>query len=355
MIDYTSSGVRQTWEFVLCDSRTLEELEALNGVTGFELAESWRGDFRQTGTIDLDGTALPNWAAVRVYLVSQQSDELERTELCTLLPAPADVKTIYGRGVASVPLRSMMAKLDSNLNPADVGVSAGQSVQAHFEQVCSDSGAVPWTHPGIEAAAPLTSSARVWSAGESYLTEAHAMANACNGRIEPDAHGRVCLVPYQNPANVAESFEIPTGAASITLPGFTQQGATIVNRVIASYSRNDEKWFSVATVDVSHPWHFGRIGRWEVLEVNPPEIPEGANVQAVLDKLTAQTLKAHSDTRATYSLQMAYMPVRVGQVGTVYYKDSPAMEPIEVLGFVSQRSIKKDGGGVLMELTIEEV
>lgn len=355
MIDYTASGLRHSWEFVLVDSRTLEELEQLDGVTGFELVESWRGDFRQTGTIELDGVELPHWAAVRAYLTTAQGAEIERTELCTLMPQPTATTTLYGRPVASVPLRSMLAKLDGNLNAEDMGIGQGWSVPGHFSWCCSQSGAVPSVHPGISAAAPLTASARVWAAGESYLTEAHAMANACNGRIQPDSHGRVCLVPYQNPANVAESFEIPSGAASVTLPGFVRKGAQIVNKVIASYSRDNDKWFSVAEVEPSHPWSYGHIGRYETLEATPPEIPEGANVQQILDRLTAQTLKSYSDTRATYSVQLEYMPVRVGQVGTVFYQDSPSMEPVQVLGFVSERSIKKDGAAVSMELTVEAV
>lgn len=352
MIDYTSSGLKVVLEHHLVDSRTLEDLGLLDGVVGFELAEAWRGDYRQTGTIELDGSTVPEWAAVRTFIVVSQGAETERTELCTLMPEPSDCTIRLGRGLRSVPLSSMMRKLGENLNGEDVGIPNGSSVASLFSAACNDSGAVPSVHVGLSTA--TTTSTRVWKAGESYLTQAHALANACNGRVQPDAHGRVCLVPYQNPVNIAESFEVPAGAASVTLIGLGVNAPEIVNKVVASYSKDDQRWFSTATVDVNHPWSFARIGRWVTLEVVPPQIESG-NVQDVLDALTAQTLRAHSDTRGTYGVTLAYMPVHVGQVGTVYYKDSPQMDLMTVLGFVSQRSIRYDGINVVMELTVEEV
>lgn len=351
MIDYTVSGVAHKLEFVLCDSRTLEEVAPLDGVASFSLSESWRGDYRQTGQVDVDGGRLPAWAAVRCYVVASQGSETAREALCTLIPGPAPVETRNGREVASYDLYGSLWKLGGNLQARDMGVPAGSDPAARFRQIVTDSGAVPWVHPGCEGY--RTRSARVWEAGASYLSEAHAMADACGGRVQPDALGRVCLVPYQNPARVGDSFEIPAGAASVVLPGLTEAAPDMVNRVIASYSQDNQKWFSAATLDPSHPWSFERSGRWSVEEVTPPQIEDAGTVQATLDALTARTLASRADVSRTWSAQMLYMPVRVGQAGTLAYQDGAAL--FDVRGFISAREIRQDGAALMMEITLEEV
>lgn len=350
MIDWTASGIQHQLEFWLVDSRTLEEVSLLDGVTSFSLSESWRGDFRQTGQLDLDGETLPLWGAVRVYMTSSLGSEVEREELCTLLPEPAGVELEQGRVQASYDLKSMMWKLDTNLQPVDKGIAAGTDIAAHFAQVVGDSGAVPYVHPGVGGS---TRSARVWEAGDSCLTEAHAMANACNGRVEPDSHGHVCLVPYQNPARISDSFDIPAGAASVVLPGLSEDAPEICNRVIASYSQDDSKWFASATVDPTHPWSYETIGRYETMEVSPPQIKEGDSVQAVLDALVVQTLREHSQTQRTWSVEMLYMPIRPGRAGTLEYVDGTVSQSVR--GFVSARSLDWSGASLTMELEIEEV
>lgn len=351
MIDYTASGVRQWLEFALVDSRTLEEVAPLEGVASFSFAESWRGDYRQTGQIDIDGERLPMWAAVRVYVNASQGSEAAREALCTLCPTPAPVEVSKGRETASYDLYSSLRKLDTNLQTRDTGVPQGTDPAARFSQVVRACGAVPWVHPGCEGY--RTRAARVWEAGNSYLTEAHALADACGGRVQPDELGRVCLVPYQNPARVGDSFEIPAGAASVVLPGLEEGAPEIVNRVIASYSQDERKWFSAATLDPAHPWSYERIGRWEVIEVQPPQIEDEGTVQSVLDALTARTLAAHSDTSRVFGASMLYMPIRAGQAGTLAYTDGGAS--LAVRGFVSAREVRADGAALTQEITLEEV
>lgn len=352
-IDWSASGIKQTLEHRLVDSRTLEDVGLLEGVTGYTLAESWRGDYRQTGTIEIDGDTIPLWSAVRTYIICEQGGETERHELATLMPEPSDITHTYGRDTANIELHSMLKKLGTNINGADRGIGSDWQVAGHFRWCCTESGAVPYVHPGLTSA--TVGKPFVWEAGVSYLSEAHAMANRCGGRIQPDAHGRVCLVPYQLPSRVAPSFEIPGGAASIVLPGLTDDGLVIVNKVVADYTYNDQRWFSTATVGVSHPWHFSRIGRWETLHVSAPTIPEGADIQAQLDKLAAQTLAEHTQVLRSYSVELAYMPIEVGQAGTLNYNDSAFGDAVTVSGFVSQRAISANGAKVRMEITLEEV
>lgn len=353
MIDWHASGLIVRPEFNLVDSRTLDDLGPLEGVTSYSLAESWRGKYRQTGSVELDGAELPAWAAVRAFVVASDGTESQRVELATLYPyAAPETQTRYGRDMNKYDLASMMRKLGDNLNDKDTAIGAGWSAAGHFSWCCTECGAVPGVHPGIDS---TTKSPRVWEAGETYLTEAHAMADACGGRVEPDAHGRVCLVPYQYPAKVAQSFELQPGAGSVVHVGLDYERPEIINKVVAVYEQGDDRRSVVATVPVSHPWHYSRIGRWAAVEVRPSQVADGADITAVLRALASQTLNERADVRGVYSIEAAFEPIRVGQAGTLYYSDAPGMAPRIVSGFVSGREVKWDGAGVSMSLTIEEV
>lgn len=353
MIDYGASGLIQRWEHALVDSRTLDEVEPLQGVTGYSLTESWRGDYRQTGSIDIDGKALPAWAGVRSWLVTTQDGETEREELATLLPKPAEIETRFGRELVTHDLQSPLVKLAGRRIGYDVAVPAGAPVESRFLTLCDMCGAVGWVHPAFTSASQANP--RVWEAGDTFLTECHTIASTVGGRVEPDSYGRVCLVPYQLPALVSPSFEIEAGPGASVLPGVTLGEPEIVNQVMCVHSQDDRRYYSTATVDPTHPWSFERLGRWYTVVIEAPEIAQGANVQATLDAATAQALAAKTDVSRVWSVRMAYAPVRVGQAGTIRYIDSANMEPVELSGFVSAREVFTEGAAVFMELTIEEV
>jgi len=348
-----------SFRFELVDNRVLtEHIGWLDSVTGGSITESWRGDWRVTGSLDVDaGADIPLSAAIRIWHDWDDGDGLRTEVMATLFPEPAELVLLQGRQSGSIELHSAMRRLDTDLTKTDVGVPTGAAVAYRFQQLVRNSGGTPWVWPSTKIHSARTSANRVWEHGKSVLSECHAMADACGGRVEVDEQGRVCLVPYQLPASIAESWRLMPGEVDCTLlPEFVTNAQTIVNRVIASYERDDKRWYAEAKVAVTHPWAFQRIGRWETVEASAPTIEEGQNVQAVLDKLVRQRLSELSDVRRTYSAEMLYRPdVRVGTVGSVMYSDSEdgvAVGPVTC--FVSEREVTLDAA-MRTRLTLEEV
>lgn len=323
-------------------------------VAGGSITESWRGDYRVTGVIDLDaGAELPSGAAVRIWHDTDEGSEV----IATLYPDPAELTLLHGRVSGSITLNSALKRLSTDLTKTDVGVPTGAAVAYRFQTLVRNSGGTPWVYPSSKIHSARTSANRIWEHGKSVLSECHAMADACGGRVEVDEMGRVCLVPYQLPAHMAVSWELVPGEADCTLlPGFTTNTPEICNRVIASYEQNEKRYYAEAKVAASHPWSFAHLGRWETVEASTPTIEEGANVQTVLNKLVKDRLAELSDARKVYSAEMLYRPdVRVGTVGELTYIDSADGSTIgPVCVFVSEREVTLDQT-MRARVTFEEV
>lgn len=352
--------LRNTFRYELVDNRVLDAHIGwlTDAVAGGSITESWRGDYRVTGVVELDaGADLPPGAAVRIWRDWEGADGAGTEMLATLYPDPAELVLLQGRRTGSITLNSAMKRLGTDLVKSDTGVPTGAAVAYRFQQLVKNSGGTPWVYSSTKLHSARTSANRVWVAGKSVLSECHEMAGACGGRVEVDAYGRVCLVPYQQPASIAESWRLLPGEAECTLlPEWTDNAATIVNRVVASYEKDGKRYYAEAKVAASHPWSFAHIGRWETVAASVGSIEEGASVQAVLDALVASRLKELSDSRRVFSAQMLYRPeVRVGTVGTVSYIDSAdgaRQEPVRV--FVSEREVELMPA-MRTRVTLEEV
>lgn len=355
-MDWRASGIRNTYSYELVDSRTLESLgRALGGVTGGRLSESYRGDLRQSATLEVDGGEVPPGCSVRIaHTAEADGGQLTRV-LATLVPQAAAVEFVHGTAGGSLPLQSSMCKLASMVTLADRARPAGMLAHRAFADLCAEAGCVAAIHPGIEQAARRTGAARVWMGGDDALGEAHALADTCGGYVSVDAMGRVTLEPYQQPARRSPTFTV---AADAVLVGVSAEAPEPVNRVSVVYERNGIRYFAGASVDVSHPWHWARIGRFADEVESAPQIADGADVQAALDAHARARLAELSDTRCTFSCEMLYDPaVRPGAVGTFAYSDSvtPGAAGIDSVPVLcAAREIDLDAP-MLMRVTLEEI
>ena len=354
-----SAWLTNSFRFELVDNRALDaHLGWLDAVTGGSITESWRGDYRVTGVVDLDaGADVPLGAAIRIWRDWEDADGSGSELMATLFPEPAELLLLQGRRSGSITLHSAMKRLGTDLVKSDTGVPTGAAVAYRFQQLVKNSGGTPWVYSSTKLHSARTSANRVWEAGKSVLSECHEMADTCGGRVEVDGYGRVCLVPYQLPSTMAASWELLPGQAEYTLlPGFTENAADITNRVVASYEKDGKRYYAEAKVAATHPWSYAHIGRWETVSASVGSIEEGANVQTVLDNLVKTRLAELSDSRRIWSAEMLYRPeVRVGTVGTIAYVDSDAgakQQPVDV--FVSEREVTLDPA-MRCRVTLEEV
>lgn len=356
-MDWTESGIRNTFEYELVDCETLEHVGWLEGVKGGKVMRDYRADYRTSGTLDFDGDSIPDHCAIRIWHNADLLGESFREIIATLFPEPSDMNLIYGRYTGSVTLYGPMKALATDIRSGDYGVAAGTSIKSHFSNRVA--GSRRRARVLAFAANSVFGDYHVWESSTSVLAECQACADACGGYINEDDEGYVVLEPYALPSARADSFSIPTGSASLTLLGVAVSSAEIVNRVVCTYETTNDGVASrisrSARVAASHPWSPERIGRWETEDYHPPAIQEGADVGTALQQFADQRLAERSNTKRTFSTTMLYMPsVRMGATGRFPYADSVDGETLDVRCFVSQQEITLDKT-MEMRLTLEEV
>lgn len=352
-MDWTAPGTGNRFEYELVDPFDLDVSWGwLDNVTGGRITESYRGDYRSTASIDLDGEQPPSNALVRVWHVASAGGEELREEIGTFAQGAPSLSYRNGRLVGSVALHSAMWRLAQDVRPASATYAAGTNVAAHFEQAVSEAGCTPWLHPSLDASKGFPSE-HVWKGGESVLSECHACADALGGMVQVDAHGRVAIEPYQLPSARADSFSIDPSTAVIERGGVSVTAAEWFNCVAVTATVEEAEYVGVAKVGESHPLHMRRVGYWKTdyrTMTDPPE--EG--VQDAVDAEAASALAQVSSAPAVYSADMLYRPVRCGEVGTFWYADSPDDAGLFVRGLLTQREIDLDAA-MRMRATFEEV
>lgn len=367
-MDWHASGIRNTFEYELIDPFDLDfSLGFLDGVTGCKITETYRGEYRSSASLSLDGAELPIGALVRVWHKAKLGDETVRQELGTFMQElDPDMSYSYGRKHGTVNLQSTLMRLGTDKRAGDLAVPKSKAIVGHFEGIVADSGGTPYVYPFFSETRTF-SKGHVWECSASALSEANRCADAIGGDIMPDAHGRVCLVPYQLPSLRSVSYEFPSGGKSPVLVGLKCSNPEVVNRVVVSYKHDDVTYFSERRVDVTHPWHWRKIGRHatkeysessldELLgyELGEGEEPTAAQIQKALDAKADSRLAENTQTFATWSASVLYAPVSCGEVVTLPYNDSPGSEGLFIKGMLTQREITCDAS-MLMQITIEEV
>lgn len=321
-MDWTATGIENNFEFELIDPFNLEVSRGfLQGVTGGTITEELGSDYFSSMQLDIDGEALDGISLIRVWHVATLGDETVREELGTFMQDGGEADRSMGRSTGSVDLYSTMLRLGTDLRKGDWGIAAGRDAVGFFETIVENSGGTPLVQDRtVTGSFPA---AHVWECGESVLDECQRCADACGGRVGVDTHGRVTMSPAENPALIQPSFSIETGDASLVMPGISISQPEIVNRVVASYERDDIRYFSAAEVPVDHPWHWTRIGRWATEELTVDEIEDGDDPQPILDDAVRARLAEVAYAGVEIGVDMLYRPMAVGHVGTFTYADSP--------------------------------
>lgn len=352
-MDWNATELANSFEYELIDPFQLDlSLGFLEGVTGGTLTESYRGDFRVTASIEVDGEFPPIRPLIRVWHTAERGDEVVRTELGTFTQGTPSMRYRNGRTFGLIPLYSTMYRLSGDLRPSSTNVAAGTNVVSHFKAVVEESGATPYVHPAMDETATFASK-HVWEGGTSVLSECHACADALGGMVGVDSHGRVTVERYQLPSTRSDSFSIDSNTARITRDGVSITTAEWFNCAVVSATVNDKEYVGVAKVDVTHPLHLRRIGYWKTdysIMADPPE----SGVQAAVDAAAASRLSELMGAPSIYSADMLYQPIRCGEVGTFWYQDSPDDEGLFVRALVTQREIDLDPA-MRMRVTLEEV
>lgn len=362
-LDWTASGIENTFRFECVDSKQLgNHICDLEGVTGGKLTESYRGDYRVSASLDLDGTEIPEHCAVRIWHTARLGAQSVTERLATLIPQPPSRTLERGRITGSVELYSAMRSLDHDLLTSNCTIAKNTVAWSRFKSIVGNSGQVPYIDAGVQSANAKLGTAWTWEHGKSALTAAQKMADVCGGYIEVDTYGQICLVPYENPANRATGGTIATGVQSLVLMGVTLSQGDICNKVVCSYETgsgtNKKTYTAAAELDPAHPWSFASIGRWCAEEVESPSTINDKSSASYINSQLAATCKKYlaskSATTRTFGVDMLYTPeVQVGNAMWLDYRDADGGEHVNANVFISQREVELDAA-MKTSLTCEE-
>ena len=350
-MDWHASGITNDFSYELLDN-SLKHVGWLDGVTGGSLTESYRGDYRMTATLALDGEVPAMRGYVRIWHTARLGSESVRTCLATLSPEEPSMEYRLGRWTGSVDLYSGMKRMDTCIRTRDYSLPKNTSIPTFFTSLVKAACAVPYIAPSISATAKTTK-AIVLEFGTSMLTNAHVLADSVTGYVGVGRDGRVTLTRYVLPSKRAASWSLESGEASIMLVGLEREPEEMYNRVLARYEADGKTYYSSASLPDAHPWSISSIGQLIGYPMEADMV--AAPIQANLDKQAAAELASLTSTRARYEVRCLYDPaIEPGTVGTVRYADSPDDPGLSVRAFCSQRELSLDAG-MSMTLTLEEL
>ena len=350
-MDWHASGITNDFSYELLDN-SLRHVGWLDGVTGGSLTESYRGDYRMTATLALDGEVPAMRGYVRIWHTARLGSESVRTCLATLSPEEPSMEYRLGRWTGSVDLYSGMKRMDTCKRTHDYSLPKNSSITTFFNSLVTVSKAIPYIAPSISTSAKTTK-AIVLEFGTSMLSNAHMVADAASGYVGVGRDGRVTLTRYVLPSKRAASWSLESGDASIMLVGVEREPEETFNRVVARYEADGKTYYADANLASSDPWSSSTLGQsfGYALEADMVAAP----IQANLAKQAAAELASLTSTRCRYEVRCLYDPaIEPGTVGTVRYADSPDDPGLSVKAFCSQRELSLDAA-MTTTLTLEEL
>lgn len=350
-MDWAASGIRNSFEFEMLDQK-LAHAGWLDGVTGGRITESYRGDYRVTASLDIDGQVplLPGY--VRIWHVAELHGETVRTCLATLCPERPSLEYLHGRWAGNMDLYSSMKRLDDGLRNAPSTLAKGSVLATYWKSLVNNNFAVAKVDGGISATAKSTR-ALVFDFGEPVLSAVHTVADALNGYVEVDPQGRVCLVPYVLPSKRPATWRLDSGERSIMLHGLQHEPAEPVNRVSARYESDGKTWYAHADAPASDRRSSAKIGRIVTDAIDVDAVVGGQS--GWLADYAAKLMKSRLATSDAYEVVTLFDPtIRPGTVGTVDYRDAPGDPGVTFRAFCSQREVELDST-MLATLTMEAI
>lgn len=338
-MDWHASGILNRFEFEVLDLK-FNHIGWLDNVTGGSIEESYRGDYRVSASLDIDGQVPAITGYVRIWHVASLAGETVRTCLATLCPDTPALDYELGRWTGSIDLYSALKRLDQTVRTSPGGIGKNTLLANYFKTMVGWGGATALIGGGISKTARSTKS-YLFEFGEPVLSNIHVIADALGGYVEVDPQGRICLVPYVVPSKRGETWRLGSGDDSILLPGLSSSPAEGVNRVAVRYETDAKTWYATSDAPSSDPRSRAQTGRVVAEAIDVDTVVGGGS--GWLQRYADNELKSRLSTADLFEARCLFDPsIRPGTVGTVDYNDSPGGGSVTFRAFCSQREIELD-------------
>lgn len=348
-MDWSASGIRNSYEFERVGFDLETSLGYAEGIVDGEIAENYDGEYRSCLSVEIDGDPLPLDSALRVWRTAELGGEIVREELGTFILQPETMSLNWERGryTGRASLQSMLYALDTDRRASDRTIKGEWVVVDMFSSFVTNAHCVPALAYELQGSTAQFGGNHMWEFGESVLDECQRCADAVNGYLTADTHGRILMTAYVPPYRRPNSWTL-TADDYVDGVGFAQ--GELVNRVSLRYTYDaggqQETLLATATVDPASALSWTTIGRNASQTYDVDSL--SANTQAALDAKAAQYLSAQTATTRTLAVTMPYAPIPVGSVGVI------EVAGIVTRALVSTRSVQLDTEG-LMQLGLKEI
>ena len=313
-MDWTASGITNYFEYELVGTvPPFGTVGNLKGVTGGKIVRKVDASYRQSMSLEVDGTEPTAAAMVRVWHTAVLDGETVRECLGTFMLDGSNMDYGAGRYHGSKSYQSTLLRLGTDKRGNNRLIGKGTNVLALAASIVTASGGTFSADPSLDTAKAFAAD-HVWEFGESALDELQRCADALGATIGVDPYGSVTMTPYLLPAQRAWSWMLTTDAV---MEGLQRGDPDIFNIVHVDYSPSGSQThqFASSRLEDGQAWAKGTIGRWAARTYKVTELAANS-VQAQADRYMAQ-----ADTEHTWSLQAPYIPLEVGSRGTLVYMD----------------------------------
>lgn len=312
-MDFTKSGRIDSYEFEKVQVGNIEKsLGRIKGVTGGTLTFSYYSDLKVSGMLEVIDTKPLNNCLIRVWYTPTLDGKTERIELCTCFASTTEARYENGKWSGQVELSSVLARhIDDKLHK-HYTMSKGKGAIDYFKSMFKWLGGA-YKISGVKN--KKFSKTVVAEFGKTPMEVLQYIANYVDGEITCDTHGRTVLKKYVVPSKRPVRYTLPSGAYSVTLPGYDYKdsSAGTPNRVAVKFTyrkngaKKDTTLFGLASVAKSNAISRSKTGRYitECVELNNVS----PKTQAKVNALAKSALKRVSQCTKYYDIECYYLPI----------------------------------------------
>lgn len=314
--DWTESH-EDTFEYIRVDARTMEEREALIGISpGGSISENLNTSLKVSGQLEMVGDLQLDDDLVRIYLNAASDTASVRLALGTFFASTPSRTVTDTTSTATVDMYSTLLQLDEDRVEATYTVAAGTNAIIQAKSLVEASGLAVNATPSTST----TTAAAVFEVGTSKLEIINYLLDfAGYSSAYVDGMGTVMMTPYANPSTRQPVWTFEDGDNSIFLPQVTDEldWYSTPNVVVVTCSNADTVMTSVAVNDdPNSPYSTVNRGRRIVRTESVSDI----ETQAALDAKAQELLNTSSSSVQTETVQHTYAPFASGDVVRLNYQ-----------------------------------
>lgn len=326
-IDWTIAGRSESFAFETLPNTTKDIVNdkstgTINDVVSCTLNWSYESSDKVSGEIEVKrlNTNDLNNKLVRVYYkpsLQTSSGTVEKKILLATMYAIA-TEGHYEDGMYSgrVELKSTLCRYSDDKLSKDVTIAKGKTTKQMYDKIIDDYGG--WKN--WNGASVITfQKNRVIEFGETVMEYLQKSVSTSN-RIDVDAYGRTRVRKYVTPSKRDESYTIPKGTKSVTLPGLDieRSAAGTPNRVALKYTyrpknaKKDTVLYSIASVANEKTFSKKSTGRYITEAITVSELSK--KTQEAINEKAKTELSSLTATFVKYTFECFYLPIHCGDV-----------------------------------------